>query len=123
MLKEFRDFIKQGDVVTIAVGLVMALFFAQIINAILEGIIMPLIAAIFDEPDFSDIGFYLRGEEPDGTFMSIGLVINAVIIFLAVAFILFLIVKVYNKYVAKPEEPGPSDIDLLTEIRDELRNR
>lgn len=122
MLKEFKDFINQGNVVVVAVGLIMALFFADIVNAILEGIIMPIIAAILGEPNFEDIGFYIRGEEPDGTFMSIGLVINAVIIFIVVAFILYLMIRAYNRMVKQPDM-APTDIELLTEIRDELRRR
>jgi large conductance mechanosensitive channel len=63
-----------------------------------------------------DIGFGIGD-----AFISIGLVIQAEIMFLIVAFVLFLIVKAYNSYVAKPQDEGPSELDVLTEIRDELR--
>lgn len=115
VVKEFRDFINEGNVVTFAVGVVMALFFQEIIQAILDGVVMPLIAALVGEPDYSDIGFTLRD-----SFISIGLVINAVIIFVLVAFILFLVVKLYNKHFATAADE-PSEVELLTEIRDELR--
>lgn len=120
MIKEFKDFINKGDVVTIAVGLIMALYFKEIVQALLDGVIMPIIAAIFGEPNYQNIGFDLGD-----AFISIGLVINAVIIFVAVAFILFLLVKGYNKWKAdeEEEESGPSEVDLLTEIRDALKNR
>ena len=118
MLKEFKDFINRGDVVTIAVGLVMALFFAQIINAVVEGVIMPIISAIFGEENFAQIGFDIGDAR-----ISIGLVIQAIIIFIVVAFILFLIIKAYNKYVKGPQEEAMTEIDLLTQIRDTLQNR
>jgi large conductance mechanosensitive channel len=121
VLREFKDFINKGNVVTIAVGLVMALYFQKIVDAILDGVINPLIAAIFGESNFQDIGFDVGDAR-----VSIGLVIDAIISFLAVAFFLFLVVKAYNRYAAAPEgqEPaGPTEIDLLTEIRDSLANR
>jgi large conductance mechanosensitive channel len=118
MISEFKDFVDKGDVFTIAVGLVMALYFKLIVDAILEGVILPIVAAIFGKPNFRDIGFGLGS-----AFISIGLVISAVISFLAVAFILFLLVQAYNK-TQDPEvekEPGPSETDLLAEIRDAIK--
>ena len=115
---EFKDFVNKGDVITIAVGLVMALYFQKIVTAILDGVINPIIAAIFGESNFADIGFYI-----DESFVSIGLVIDAVITFVVVAIFLFLIIKAYNNFKAKQpvEETGPTEIQLLAEIRDELR--
>ncbi|MEQ8436733.1 MAG: large conductance mechanosensitive channel protein MscL [Ilumatobacter fluminis] len=120
MIKEFRDFINKGDVVTIAVGLVMALYFKQIVDKIIEGVITPLLAAIFGEPNYASIGFDIGD-----SFISIGLVLGAVIDFIAVSFILFLLIKAYNKWKAEApeEEAGPTEVELLTEIRDSLRNR
>jgi large conductance mechanosensitive channel len=120
MLDEFKAFINQGDVVTIAVGLVLALYFKTIIDKILEGIITPIIAAIFGKADYTSIGFDIGDAR-----ISIGLVIGAIIDFIAVAFVLFLIIKAYNKMKpAKDEAPaGPTEVELLTEIRDSLRNR
>jgi large conductance mechanosensitive channel len=117
-IKEYRDFINKGDVVTVAVGLVMALYFKAIVDAIIAGIIEPIIAAIFGENDFYGIGFDLGD-----SFVSIGLVIQAAIYFVAVAFILFLIIKAYNRWKveATEEEAGPTEVELLTQIRDELR--
>jgi large conductance mechanosensitive channel len=121
MWKDFKAFINKGNVVMIAVGLVMALYFQQIVNAVLDGVINPIIAAIFGKTSYEEIGFDI-GEAR----ISIGLVIDALISFLAVAFFLFLVVRLYDKYVAKPapgEEPAPTDNDLLTEIRDILASR
>jgi len=115
LLAEFKDFINKGDVVTIAVGLIIALYFAAIVNAVLNGVIMPIISAIFGQPNYEEIGFDIGDAR-----ISIGLVINAVISFIVVAFILFLIIKAYNKYKG-PAETKATEVDLLAEIRDELR--
>ena len=120
MMTEFKAFMQKGNVVTIAVGLIMALYFAKIVDAILNGVINPIIAAIFGESNFANIGFDIGDAR-----ISIGLVIDAAISFVVVAFILFLLVKAYNKMSKAPEEEdsGPSEVDLLTEIRDSLQNR
>jgi large conductance mechanosensitive channel len=77
---------------------------------------MPIIAAIFGEENFVDIGFDIGDAH-----ISLGLVIQAIIIFFVVAFILFLVVKAYNRYILRPAEAEPTELDVLTEIRDELR--
>ena len=119
LFDEFKEFIAKGDVVMIAVGLIMALYFQKIVDAILEGVINPIIAAIFGESNFRDIGFDVGDAR-----ISIGLVIDAAISFVVVALILFLLVKAYNRFKAdEEEEDGPSELDVLTEIRDELRRR
>jgi large conductance mechanosensitive channel len=124
MLGEFREFINRGDVVTIAVGLVMALYVQKIVDAVLNGVINPIISAIFGESNYQDIGFDIGDAR-----ISIGLVIDAIISFLAVAFFLFWVVKAYNamkeraarqKGPESPEAPAP-ELAVLTEIRDELR--
>ena len=118
-LDEFKEFINKGDVITIAVGLVMALYFKAIIDAILAGVVEPIIAAIFGKPDIVDIGFTINGAQ-----FSIGSVINAIINFVVVAAILFLVVKAYNNFKRNapeaPAEPSP-EVTVLKEIRDELK--
>ncbi|MFV0306982.1 MAG: large conductance mechanosensitive channel protein MscL [Desertimonas sp.] len=118
MLQEFKDFINKGNVITIAVGLVMALYFQKIVDAVLDGVINPLIAAIFGESNFANIGFDVGDAR-----VSIGLVIDAIISFVAVAFFLFLVVKAYNNWKKDDPDAGPTDNDLLTEIRDLLAAR
>jgi large conductance mechanosensitive channel len=117
---EFKDFINNGDVVMTAVALVMALTFKAVIDAIIAGVINPIIAAIFGKPNLDAVGFTVNN-----AFFSIGKVVEAAISFIAVAFILFLIVKAYNTFKKKEAavDPAPTEIDLLTEIRDSLRNR
>ena len=119
MSEEFKAYLQKGNVVTIAVGLILALYFAKIVDALLDGVINPIISAIFGESSISQIGFDIGDAR-----ISIGLVIDAAISFVAVAFILFLIVKAYNNMKTPEEEDsGPSEVDLLTEIRDSLQNR
>jgi large conductance mechanosensitive channel len=118
-LDEFKEFINKGDVIMVAVGLVMALYFKAIVDAILAGVINPIIAAIFGKATLDSIGFDIGDAR-----ISIGLVFSAIINFLVVAFFLFLVVRAYNNFKrtapAAPPEPSP-EITVLTEIRDELR--
>ena len=116
---EYRDFINQGNVITVAVGLVMALYFKSIVDAFINGVIMPIVSAIVGEENFEDVDFGIGSAT-----IEVGLVIQAIIMFIVVAFILFLIIKAYNTYIAKPDEEATSDteLSLLTEIRDELRS-
>ncbi len=120
-LDEFKEFINKGDVIMIAVGLVMALYFKAIVDAVLAGVINPIIAAIFGKGSLDDIGFDIGNAR-----ISIGLVFSAIINFVVVAAFLFLVVKAYNNFKRTapeaPAEPSP-EITVLTEIRDELRAR
>jgi large conductance mechanosensitive channel len=123
--KEFREFITRGNVIDLAVAVIIGLAFTAIINAIVSGLITPLIGMIGGN-DFSDLDFTINGS----TF-EYGLVINAVIQFLLIAAaVFFFIVKpinVLNERRRRGEEPEPEDLSdeaaLLTEIRDLLRDR
>jgi large conductance mechanosensitive channel len=123
--KEFREFITRGNVVDLAVAVVIGLAFTAIINAVVSGLITPLIGMIGGN-DYSDLDFTINGS----TF-EYGLVINAIIQFLLIAAaVFFLIVKPINVLNARrrrglePETVELSDeAALLTEIRDLLRNR
>ena len=118
-LTEFKEFISKGNLVELAVAFVMALFFVPIVTAIVEGVLLQLIAGIFGQPNFDSIGF-----DVGDAFVSIGSVITAVVNFVIVAFVCFLIVKAYNHLRDEvEEETGPTELDLLTQIRDELRTR
>jgi large conductance mechanosensitive channel len=116
IFQEFKEFLNQGDFVTIAVGLIIALYFQQIVNAILVGVLFPIIAAIFGKPDFQDIGFDIGDAR-----ISIGLVINAIVSFIIVAALLFLILKAYNRMRStKTGEEADTELSVLREIRDSL---
>jgi large conductance mechanosensitive channel len=120
MLDEFKDFINRGNLLDLAIAVVLATFFAPVIQAIVDGVILNLIAAIFGQPNFDSIGIDVGDSR-----LLIGTVITAIIQFLMVAFVCFLIVKAYNKmkHEAPLEEAGPTEVELLTEIRDSLRQR
>ena len=119
MLNEFKDFINKGNLVALAIAFLMATAFAPVVKAFADGVVMNLIAAIFGKPNFDSIVIGVGDAD-----LLVGTVITAFINFLAVAAVCFLIVKAYDKWQKKDEEvAGPSEIDLLTEIRDSLRNR
>ena len=123
--KEFREFITRGNVIDLAVAVIIGLAFTAIINAIVSGLITPLIGMIGGN-DFNDLDFTINGS----TF-EYGLVINAIIQFLLIAAaVFFFIVKpinLLNERRRRGEEPEPEDLSdeaaLLTEIRDLLRDR
>ena len=123
ILKEFKDFITKGNLIEIAVGLVMALAFTAVINALVSNILMPLIAAIFGQPSFDDLTVTLNDAViPYGAF------ITALVTFLLIAAaVFFFVVKPYNAWKARKartEEAAPAEpaeeIVLLREIRDRL---
>ena len=125
MLKGFKDFISRGNVVELAVGVIIGAAFKNIVDALVDGIINPLIAAIIGKPDFSD-AFILT---LNGTDVKFGLLITAVINFLLMALaIYFCIVVPMNalnarRKKAEDEAPEPEvsdEVKLLTEIRDAL---
>ncbi len=116
MLQEFKDFIDKGGVFEAAVGLVLALAFTPIVNAIVDGVLMQIVAAIFGEPDFSSLTFDIGDAS-----IQYGLVLTTIVSFIAIAFILFLLVRAYNRATDKQdEESGPSEVDLPNAIRDNL---
>lgn len=92
MPKEFRAFILRGNLVEIAVAFIMALAFAAVVASFVADIVTPIIAAIFGQPDFGDLKIDI-GESA----ISYGKFLNAVITFLIVGFVMFLIVKAYNR--------------------------
>ena len=111
MIQEFKDFINKGGVFEAAVGLIMALAFLPVVDGLVTFILMPIIAAIFGEPDFSTIGFDL-GESR----VYVGAWINTIITFVIIAFVIFHLVKAYNVMVKPAEDDGPSDNDLLAAL-------
>ena len=118
MIKEFRDFMLRGNVVDLAVAVVIGAAFGAIVTSLVADIITPLLG-IFGIPDFSTWTIAVGDAE-----MRIGVFLNTLISFVTIAAaIFFLVVKPMNRLMpAKADEPaGPSEVDLLTEIRDELR--
>jgi len=132
MWKEFKNFINQGNVLDLAVAVILGAAFGKIIGSLVEDILMPVISSIFNV-NISDLKYVLKEAVigADGKVMSpavvfgIGKFIQSVIDFILVAFPVFLIVKAVNKsrrQTPPPPPPGPSTTDsLLTEIRDLLK--
>ena len=118
MVQEFKDFMNRGNVLEIAVGLLMALAFAPIIVSFVDDILMQIVAAIFGQPEFANIGFDLGDAR-----VEFGGFINAIISFVIIAFALFLAVKAYNATMGEPEDDAADEVELLTQIRDSLQAR
>lgn len=138
MLKEFKDFIAKGNVMELAVAVIIAGAFAVIVASLTSDLIMPIVGMIFGDVDFSSKYVVLSGEveagmtleaarEAGANVLAWGSFVTAVINFVILAFIIFLLVRYADKIMKKNEEPvveedkGPSEIDLLIEIRDALK--
>lgn len=127
MLKEFKEFALKGNMVDMAVGIILGGAFGTIVKSLVNDIIMPPIGLLIGGVDFSNIAFTLRAATADAeaVTINIGLFINAAIAFLIVAWVLFLIVKGMNTLKKKEEAAAPAappaDVALLTEIRDLLK--
>ena len=137
MLKEFKEFALKGNVLDLAIGIIIGADFGAIVSSLVDDIIMPPIGLILGGVDFSQLFVVLKGDgdyntvaqakEAGGVTWNIGLFINAIIKFLIVAFAVFLLVKGINHLKRKEAEapslpPAPSkEEQLLTEIRDLLK--
>jgi large conductance mechanosensitive channel len=139
MLTEFKAFIARGNVLDLAVAVIIGAAFATITKSLTDDLIMPVVGAIFGGLDFANY-FVLLGPIPD-TFkgdptsyaalkeagvavLGWGQFVTVLINFLILAFVIFLIVRTANKAIKRGEDAaGPSEVELLAEIRDELRRR
>jgi large conductance mechanosensitive channel len=126
MIKGFRDFLMRGNVVDLAVAVVIGAAFAKVVEGLLNGLINPLIAALFGSPNLDNVGTFTINKAE----FSIGVLLTALINFVIIAAaIYFFVVVPMNKIMARakrgeaPPEEIPADIQLLTEIRDSLRAR
>ncbi len=120
MLKEFREFAMKGNIVDLAVAVIIGGAFGKIVTALTESIIMPIIALIMGKGGMSEVSLTIGN-----TVFPVGLFLQAVIDFILIALVLFLIVKAMNatkkKEAAAPPPPPAEDIVLLREIRDALK--
>ena len=141
MMSEFKEFAVKGNVMDLAVGVIIGAAFGKIVDSVVNDLVMPIIAAVIGKPDFSNL-FVVLGNAPAGTAMTLdalkkagvpvfayGNFLTVVLNFLILAFIIFLMVKQMNKM--KREAPPaavvvvapPEDVVLLREIRDALLRR
>lgn len=137
MFKEFKKFIAKGNVMEMAVGLIMAVYFGAIVKSLVDHIIMPPIGYLMGNIDFADLKYVIQEASMNGeeeiaeVAISYGLFINTIVTFIIVAFSIFLVVKGYNRMKdrmekkeaeapAAPPEPSKEE-KLLEEIRDLLK--
>jgi large conductance mechanosensitive channel len=125
--QEFKAFAMRGNVVDLAVGVVIGAAFGRIVTSLVGDVIMPPIGIVLGGVDFSQLGWVLKpavGDKP-AVILGIGKFIQAIVDFVIVAFVIFLVVKVVNRMKREdpaPPPPGPSPTErLLVEIRDLLR--
>ncbi len=141
MFSEFKEFIAKGNVMDLAVAVIIGGAFATIVASLTNDIIMPIVGALFGGADFSNYFIILSVpdaydgpmddfaalREAGAAMIGYGAFISSVINFLILAFIIFLLVRSANRLIKKQEaaapDPGPTEIDLLTEIRDVLKDR
>ncbi|HEY6868416.1 MAG TPA: large conductance mechanosensitive channel protein MscL [Novosphingobium sp.] len=140
MLGEFKTFIARGNVLDLAVGVIIGAAFGKIVSSLTDDVLMPVVGLVTGGLDFSN-RFVILGKVPANyagsltdyaalkragvAMLGYGSFVTAIINFLIMAFVIFLIVRQANKLFAKPTEPGapagPSEVELLTEIRDALK--
>ena len=136
MFQDFKAFIAKGNVIDLAVAVIIGAAFGAIVTSLTGDVIMPLVGALFGGLDFSNqfillkvpegysgsMSDYAALKEAGAAMIGYGAFLTALINFVILAFVIFLLVRAASRMMKKDEAPaGPSEIDLLTEIRDELR--
>jgi large conductance mechanosensitive channel len=136
MVQEFKTFIARGNVLDLAVGVIIGAAFGKIVTSLTDDLIMPVVGLVFGGLDFSDKYVVLSGSvapamsleearKAGANVLAYGSFVSAIISFLILAWVIFLIVKAANKAMppAAEADAGPSEVELLAEIRDELKRR
>ncbi|MEM7510692.1 MAG: large-conductance mechanosensitive channel protein MscL [Bacteroidota bacterium] len=129
MIKEFREFIMKGNILDLAVAVIIGGAFGKIVSSFVNDIIMPPIGLLLGGVNFTDLKMVLKAAEGDveAVTLNYGAFVQNVVDFLIVAFVIFMVIKAYNNMQKKEEEapaapPEPSNEEkLLTEIRDLLK--
>jgi large conductance mechanosensitive channel len=133
ILQEFRDFAFKGNVIDLAVGVIIGATFGKIVTSLVSNIFMPVLGLLLGKIDFSNLFIVLNGQPAASLkeatdkglpVFAYGLFINTIIEFIIVAFCLFIVIKQVNRFKKPPPEAGPTMQEtLLTEIRDLLKAR
>ena len=130
MMKEFKEFAVKGNVIDMAVGIIIGGAFGKIVSSFVNDVLMPPIGLLMGGVDFADLAFTLKAatEEAGAVMINYGSFIQTVVDFLIVAFAIFMAIKAMNN-MKKKEEEAPAapakpsaEVELLTEIRDSLKN-
>jgi large conductance mechanosensitive channel len=139
MLKEFKEFAMRGNVIDMAVGVIIGAAFGKIVTSLVNDVLMPPIGLLMGNMDFSNLFVNLTGgdyasvaaaEAAGAPIIKYGLFVNTVLDFLIVAFVIFLVIRTINRLKRKQEAAPPpapaapsAEVTLLTEIRDALKSR
>lgn len=128
MLKEFKKFALKGNVIDLAIGIIIGSAFGKIVSSLVSDIIMPPVGVLLGGIDFSKFAITLKKatETAEAVTINYGVFINTLLDFIVVTFSIFLVVKQINKYKKKEEKKekvSPEEIILLREIRDQLKNQ
>ena len=136
IVQEFKAFIAKGNVLDLAVGVIIGAGFGKIVSSLTDDLIMPIVGKVFGGLDFTSKYVVLSGDVAPGTslvaaraaganVLAYGSFVTALVNFAILAWIIFLIVKTANKATPRAEAApaGPSEVELLSEIRDELKRR
>ena len=129
-IKEFKEFAMKGNVMDMAVGVIIGAAFGKIVSSLVDDVLMPLVGMVTGNVDFTDLVFQI-GEGEDAAVLKYGTFIQNTVDFIIVAFCIFLMLKGINKLNRKKEEPvpepeapkGPTQEELLAEIRDLLKQK
>ena len=125
-VKEFKEFAMKGNVIDMAVGVIIGGAFGKIVSSLVDDVLMPAIGLLTGNVDFTSLMFKV-GEGENAAMLKYGQFIQNVVDFLIVAFCIFLMIKAMNKLMPKKEEPeapaGPTQEELLTDIRDLLKDK
>ena len=134
IVSEFKEFITRGNVMDMAVGIIIGGAFTAIVQSLVNDLLMPVIGALFGGIDFSTLKYVVRAADEaagiEEAAIKYGSFIQAIVNFLLIALVIFFIVKAMNKFRRKQEEPAPApvpdpepseEVKLLTEIRDALK--
>lgn len=134
IVTEFKEFITRGNVMDMAVGIIIGGAFTAIVTSLVNDLLMPIIGALFGGIDFSTLKYVIRAADEaagiEEAAIKYGSFIQAIVNFLLIALVIFFLVKAMNKFRRKKEEPAPApapdpepseEVKLLTEIRDALK--
>ena len=125
-VKEFKEFIATGNLIELAVAFILGLAIKAVIDAFMAGIVNPVIGAIVGKPNLDNfLTFTVRKGTNNQSTISFGVVLTQIISLIIVGLVLFVCMKAYNKMRKPAEEApaGPTEVELLAQIRDELRAR
>jgi large conductance mechanosensitive channel len=127
MVREFREFVSKGNVMDLAIGVIIGAAFGKIVSALVDSVLMPVIGVALGGVNFSTLATRIGGTDAEPVLLKYGVLLQAALDFVIIAFCVFLLAKAVNSMkkpapAAAPAAP-PADVILLTEIRDLIKAR